>query len=271
MRRYLNLAIAAVVFACAILILLVWAFGGRSNQQAQQLTVQPTALQAVAVAAPTEPSQPTAPPEPTATAAPTTTPAPTETPAPTDTPTAEPSPTSPPQPVVLQGSGQTVTDPFDPPSPLSRVTFTHQGQRNFIVTAYLPDGKQDGMVNVIGSYAGSRPLFSSQSGIYFEIKADGPWAVTIEALTPQPDAAQGVEGSGDFVSGLFQPVKDGPVPYDFVHQGQRNFIVFLHCAGGSDGAQNEIGPVNGSAVVQFSEGPCVWDVRADGQWSIKPK
>ena len=44
-----------------------------------------------------------------------------------------------------------------------------------------------------------------------------------------------------------------------------------YCAGGDDSVANEIGAVEGDVVVRFDTGPCVWEVQADGAWTIAPK
>lgn len=204
------------------------------------------------------PAGPTAPPAPTETPAPTATPAPTETPAPTATPA---------PPVELSGSGQTVTDPITPPASVSRLVLTHSGRRNFIVNVYLADGKEDLLVNTIGAYEGSRPLFT-RDPVYFEIDADGPWSLRIEAIDAEPGAATQLIGAGDYVSGLFAPERAGATPWEVQHTGQRNFIVYLHCASGSDLVQNEVGAASGSTVVRFGTAPCLWEIQADGAWSL---
>jgi hypothetical protein len=116
-----------------------------------------------------------------------------------------------------------------------------------------------------------QPLLSTDAPYFFEVKADGPWTIRIEAIGPEPDAAAGLEGSGDYVSGVFDPASTGAIPYIVSHDGDANFIVHLYCAGGQDSVQNEIGKVSGSAVVRFAKGPCFWDVQADGNWSLRPK
>ncbi len=73
------------------------------------------------------------------------------------------------------------------------------------------------------------------------------------------------------MSGLFQPVQQGAVPYTFTHTGESNFAVYIRCAGGDDLVQNEIGAVENQAVVRFDESPCLWESKADGNWSVKPK
>jgi hypothetical protein len=172
--------------------------------------------------------------------------------------------------VVLSGKGKTVTDPFRLPAAVNRVTFTHKGSRNFIVQSYGPDDKKDFLVNTIGNYTGIRPMFG-EGEWYLEINADGAWTVTIEPIGPESGAAQGIEGHGDYVSGVFEPTKTGNVPYNLKHTGKRNFIVQLICAGGQDFVANEIGAFEGSVVASFRDGPCLWEVQADGDWSVKPK
>lgn len=211
-----------------------------------------------ATAAATRTTAPTRAPVPTTTA-------PTPTPAPTPPPTAPPTPVPPPPPVELSGFGQTATDPVTPPCPICRATLTHSGSSNFIVHTFR-GAEEDFLVNEIGAYQGSRPIFGEEP-IVFDIDADGAWSIRIEQVGTggQPPFA----GRGDAVSDLFSPPSTGP--WEFVHDGQSNFIVWFHCAGGSDGIQNEIGPVSGSGVVAFDSGPCLWEVEADGNWSLTPR
>jgi hypothetical protein len=249
-----------------MLTLILAACGGSPAPQTSTDPTSPPAAppspQATATPEPTE--------APTSTPRPTNTPAPTDTPEPTATPTELPTPTPPPEPVVFEGAGQTVTDPFTPPSGVYRVTLTHNGERNFIVHVFFADGDDDSMVNEIGPYQGSRPLIGGKE-VFFEVDADGAWTIRVEPLVFDEVAAQGIEGTGDQVSGLFTPLRQGPVPYAFTHNGERNFIVHLYCAGGDDSVQNEIGPVDGEAVARFEDAPCFWEVEADGDWSIRPK
>jgi hypothetical protein len=249
--------IGLVVVCCAF-----GAFVGRGGSQ-------PTRAGATAAPAVVVGDVVTAAPEPTS--APAATAGPSVTPAPTNTPSSIPATATPVPPIVIEGNGQAVTDPFTPPSTINRVFLTHQGQRNFIVRVFKADGSEAGMANEIGTYEGVRPLIGAAGDYYFEVDADGPWSIRVEAITQELDAADGLEGSGDYVSGVFTPESDGPTPYDVSHGGERNFIVHLYCAGGEDSVQNEIGAVSGSTVVRFAEGPCFWDVQADGAWSLMPK
>jgi hypothetical protein len=259
-----TIVLVGLVVVCCVLGALV----GRGGSQPTRAgaTPAPAVIAGDVVTAAPEPTS-----APDATAGPTNTPKPTSTPAPTATPSPIPATATPIPPVVLEGSGQTVTDPFTPPSTINRVFLTHQGQRNFIVRVFKADGSEEGMANEIGNYEGIRPLIGAAGEYYFEIDADGPWTIHIEAMTQELDASDGLEGSGDYVSGVFTPESDGPTPYNVAHNGERNFIAHLYCAGGEDSVQNEIGAVSGSTVVRFAEGPCFWDVQADGAWSLMPK
>jgi hypothetical protein len=202
-------------------------------------------------------------PEPTATATPEATATPSPTPEATATPT--PTPAPPPEPVVLEGFGQTATEQVTPPASVSVATFTHSGSSNFAVQVF--GGDSEGLlINEIGPYQGSRPIFGNDP-IMFDIDADGSWTIRIEPVAIVDSAA--FAGTGDAVSGLFSPPSDGP--WDVSHDGQSNFAVWLHCGGGSDLVQNEIGAVAGSTVVQFEDGPCMWEVEADGNWSLQPR
>lgn len=262
-----------VVVCCTGLLVITAIFRPATNTATTGSTPSAVAQAATAVsaatAAPASTEAPTPLPAPTATPELTNTPKPTATPAPTEPPTNTPEPTATPAPIVFEGSGQTVTDPFTPPSGIYRVSLTHDGSRNFIVHAFI-GGDEDSLVNVIGGYQGSRPLIGGKE-TYFEVRADGNWSIRLEPLGRDDAVAGGFSGTGDAVSELFTPAKQGAVPYNLTHTGERNFIVHLYCADGQDSVQNAIGPVSGSVVARFEGDPCFWEVRADGDWSLKPK
>lgn len=226
--------------------------GARDGSSAARASSGPTDRTGAVAAATTRP---------TPTATPTTRPA---TPSPTPRPTATPSPTPTPvpSPIVLRGTGQTATSTVTLPSSTSVGTFTHQGGANFIVYVFRGDRK-DLLINVIGPYGGSRPLFYAEP-IQFSIQADGAWTVTIEAA--QGGGTVAASGKGDAVTKGFAPPGTGA--YRFTHDGGSNFVVYLHCAGARQLIQNEIGAFTGSKIVQFGRAPCMWEVVADGNWSI---
>lgn len=187
------------------------------------------------------------------------TPEPTWSPAPTPEPTVA-------APIILSGFGQTATETVTPPCQVCRVTFTHDGTSNFIVHTFR-GADEEYLVNAIGPYSGNRPLFGNEP-ILFDVDADGNWTIRIESVGL--DGLAPFSGRGDAVSDLFFFLP-GSSAWEFSHDGQSNFIVWVHCSGGSDSVQNEIGPVDGSRAVAFDQPPCVWEVRADGNWSLKPR
>jgi hypothetical protein len=192
---------------------------------------------------------------PTATLLPTETPIPTSTPLPTETPV----------PISLNGRGQTATNPILLPSVYSKVTFTHNGSGNFAVTVFYGND-QDLLVNEIGSYKGTLFL-NTDKPVTFDIQADGEWTAYIEGIGETQSAS--FSGTGDNVSELFVPPSPGA--WEISHDGKSNFAVLLHCMGGSDLIVNEIGVFSGSTIISFDDGPCLWEVIADGNWNIKPR
>ncbi len=160
-----------------------------------------------------------------------------------------------------------MADPITPPSAISTITFTHAGSSNFIVKVFQ-DGAEDLLVNEIGRYEGTRAIVGA-APFFLEIDADGSWTALIEPIGIVTSSR--FSGTGDAISGLFIPSSTSAAPWEVSHDGSSNFIVWLSCAGGTDLVQNEIGAVSGSTVVSFAEGPCYWDVQADGSWSLNPR
>ncbi len=167
---------------------------------------------------------------------------------------------------MLTGRGQFASKEIAMPSLINVLTFTHTGSRNFIVKSYVK-GKEDLLVNKIGAYQGTRPIFGIDP-VTFDIQADGAWTIKVEPVDLNK-VEPSFSGKGDAVSGIFDPPPAGA--WEFTHTGQRNFIVVAHCAGGDVTVQNQIGPVSGSRVVSFPKGICIWEVEADGSWTLKPR
>ena len=244
-------AIGALVLVVAIIIGAATG-GGAGDDDGDEQASGGTTSEATATAEefpPTDEPEPTA--EPTA--------------EPTVEPTAEPTAVPIPEPVFLEGVGQFATDSITLPAPVSIATFTHDGSRLFIVTVFQGT-EQDLLVAKSGFYRGSRPLLGD-GPVVLDIDADGPWTVTIEPIGMASSPA--FSGAGDAVSGLFDPPSTGP--WTVEHDGQRLFIVWLHCGSGSDLIQAESGPVSGSTVLSFGDGPCYWEVEADGGWALNPR
>ena len=168
-------------------------------------------------------------------------------------------------PVKLNGNGQTATNPITLPSSFSKATFQHSGKSNFAVWMYAGNEK-DLLINEIGAYNGSVLVISTDK-VSFDIDADSSWNVTIEGIRKTSSAT--FSGKGDNVSGFFTPPKQGS--WQISHSGDSNFAVWYHCFGGSDLIVNEIGNFSGSTIISFDNGPCLWEVTADGSWNLSPR
>jgi len=157
-------------------------------------------------------------------------------------------------------------------STTSNATFTHNGARNFIV--YQVQGtKRVLLVNTVGVYAGIRPLWAEQQSLdpfQLSIEADGAWSITIAPVECCATDAAFV-GRGDKVSTIFYVPATRTAAWEFSHDGARNYIVYLHCKSGSQLIQNRVGAFQGSTLLTFGEEWCLWDVRGDGNWSMRPR
>lgn len=170
-----------------------------------------------------------------------------------------------PTPLVMRGAGKTATPAFALPAPIGIAHFTHEGRSKFVVQSFV-GGQGDLLIDTIGAYEGSRPLLEG-SPVQLNIDADGPWTVTVTAMTCC--AASGAfAGRGDAVSSQFNPPARGV--WDFSNGGPGNYAAFAHCATGDQLVLRRVGSFQGSTTVVFGRGPCYWEVISDGSWSIKP-
>jgi hypothetical protein len=94
-----------------------------------------------------------------------------------------------------------------------------------------------------------------------------------EALTTAAPAAprpQTISGRGKTATKAFR-VDGGMTVFRFQHQGQSNFIIGLLTSRGEaiDGLVNEIGTISGSTARGLEAGRYLFNVEADGPWSIR--
>ncbi len=190
--------------------------------------------------------------------------APTPVPTATPEPTATPAPTATPEPQSFSGDKNTATQPINPTGSVSVLAITHAGAGGFVVKVFA-DGGQLTLVNIEGPYFGSRPL-ETNSPFTLEIEANAEWTISISPLASGGVAS--VTGTGDSVSPWFDPPEDGP--WDISYTGPNNFIVTLHCDGGSDLIENALGDFNATKRIVFLSGSCYWEVQASGPWSLMP-
>ena len=168
--------------------------------------------------------------------------------------------------IKISGYGQDVTETVDLPDGVWWAGIVHTGDSNFIVEVHRGGERAELLVNEIGDYSGIRPFWGGEPAV-FSVEAGGLWSIIIRSLLCC--VSEDFSGEGDNVSFLFHPQTTGA--WEVKHNGDSNFIVTLHCRGGRELVQNKIGIVRGSTYISFPEGPCFWEVEADGEWSLRPR
>jgi hypothetical protein len=173
--------------------------------------------------------------------------------------------------VAISGHGTSQTDPITPQYDsglnvgVEVVSLSHDGHSTFVVAAIHENQSEETLATAIGGYTGQRPLVV-EGPIQFKVTADGNWTLKVQ---PIPNGATpNFKGSGDAVSGYFTPPSPGT--WQINNTGQSQFYVYAHCAGGSVLVENSEGTVQDTPRVEFPRGPCFWEVRADGTWSLQP-
>ena len=171
--------------------------------------------------------------------------------------------------VQVDGRGTTQTDDISPQYGggglaigVDVVSLTHDGHSSFIVTA-IQGAQTENVTSAIGQYSGQRPLVV-EGPLAFQVTADGAWSLTVRPISN--GGSPPFSGSGDAVSAYFAP--PGRTSWNITHSGQTGFFVYAHCLGGSIVVEDKTGAVNDSVDLQFPRGPCFWEVRADGAWSL---
>jgi hypothetical protein len=173
--------------------------------------------------------------------------------------------------VQILGHGTTQTDDITPQYGggltigIDVVTLTHDGHSSFIVTATQGD-QSEHLASAIGSYQGQRPLVV-EGPVSFQVTADGNWTLKVQPMANGGEPA--FSGSGDAVSPYFTP--PNTATWSISHDGKTTFFVYAHCVGGSLVVEDRTGAVQDTAQVQFPRGPCFWEVRADGAWTMQPQ
>jgi hypothetical protein len=168
--------------------------------------------------------------------------------------------------ITLSGSGD---DVVNLPKTLKAgvIRATHDGEANFIVHSLDTTLEtNEYLINEIGQYEADGQFglgWSSKKTAGFEVQADGNWTITLLPFSKAP-AFTG-KGTGD---GVFRATVKARKALTFKHDGSANFIVHQFCTNGATNyLVNEIGAYSGKKVV--SAGTCLYEVIADGNWSIK--
>jgi hypothetical protein len=175
--------------------------------------------------------------------------------------------------IEVDGHGTTQTDDITPQYDgglnigIDVVSLSHDGHSSFIVTAIQDQAAQtETLTSAIGPYTGQRPLVV-EGPVSFHVTADGNWTLTVQPMSS--GATPNFSGSGDAVSAYFNPPP--PSTWTVSHDGQSSFFVQAHCLGGSIVVEDRSGVVQDTPQVAFPRGPCFWEVRADGAWSLTPQ
>lgn len=205
----------------------------------------------------------------TTTESPTTTLGTTTTAAPTTTVPPTTSTTLPPgwEPFTMEGSGDDFFEYSIPFDDLAVLKITHSGSSNFTVWSYTSANHRiDLLVNEIGSYEGYRPvnfLVGEEVG-FLEVGTSGSWSITATYLFDLEQQVGKAAGSGPdvVIVNLASPA------LAITHDGDSNFSVKAWTTDDRDLLVNEIGKYSGTVRVQ--PGMVIFDIEADGNWSLGP-
>ena len=172
--------------------------------------------------------------------------------------------------VSIQGHGTSQTDDITPQfdtgltEGIDLVTLSHDGHSSFIV--YAVEGDQTELLtSAIGAYTGQRPLVV-QGPVSFQVTADGTWTVRVQPMAQGGLPAFSGPGERSAPTTPPRPSRRGTVSHD----GKSAFFVYAHCVGGSVVVEDRTGAVADTPQIPFSRGPCFWEVRADGAWTLTP-
>lgn len=79
--------------------------------------------------------------------------------------------------VAFSGAGDSVSGWFDSPG-RATIDVSHDGARNFIVSAHCTGGRPTLVQNEIGAASGSRVVNFPSGSCYWNVRADGNWSLT---------------------------------------------------------------------------------------------
>jgi len=187
-----------------------------------------------------------------------------------DTPVSEPKQERPFPDVGYSGSGDKILPLVltGGPGSIGIASITHTGSSNFSIWALNENLEQiDLLVDAVGNYGGTVPFnLSKDIQIFaFEITADGPWTVTLKDVLSLEEIRQGssLTGEGD---GVLLYTGERTIA-NVSHEGQNNFALRSHTKGNAQLLVETIG--NYSGEVAWEAGPRIFQVSADGVWSIE--
>lgn len=168
------------------------------------------------------------------------------------------------KPFTFKSSGDKTTDGFSLKKGFVIVDAQHTGESNFAVKLIKGEKTEDLLVNTIGKYKGQTLALTTSDDYTLEVKADGPWTITLTQSAPPVRSSSALKGKGDTV--MTVSIKDTEANFTFSHTGKENFAVLV---GGKYLLVNEIGTYSGSKTYSMDDaGTYIISVKADGYWSI---
>jgi hypothetical protein len=174
-------------------------------------------------------------------------------------------------PIHLSGSGTDVVNLVIPYGFLAILQIEHEGSGNFTVRSYTAsDDEIELLVNTIGAYQGVRAVNKSDEEVAFlEVTASGGWTITTAPVTSadQFSVSGGASGRGDNI--LIDPYASPSAErVTLTHDGDGNFAIGVYSRSELlDLLVNEIGAFNGTVLA--IPGGFLWDIAADGNWTIE--
>jgi hypothetical protein len=159
----------------------------------------------------------------------------------------------------------------------------HPGGGNFIVELILPKPGVDisqgydmaaTLINEIGQYNGGAATSLRKGGAYLlRVDARSSYEITVEQPSRAPAATAGqrtFSGQGQQVTPIFT-LPGGRITVRMTHEGKGSFQVWLYdLEGGDVGGRlaSAIGAAAQTAVIEVLDGPHLFHVKADGDWTI---
>jgi Protein of unknown function (DUF2510) len=194
----------------------------------------------------------------------------------TPTPTATPTPTPTPTPTAVAAAPKVFTYTGHGSKLLKiaksgdgpvLVTISGHGSSSNFTVESLDSSLQmnDLLVNVIGSYSGTRLMDVNDGEVTARLKIDypGTWKVVVHAISTAPVLTTTAAGKGDAVF-IYLGSAQGIA---FTNKGgDSNFVVTSYGDSG-DLLVNEIG--NYSGEVAIGDGPELIEIQSEGRWTMK--
>lgn len=170
---------------------------------------------------------------------------------------------------TLSGEGPDTKALKIPDGQAAIISFTHDGEENFVVSTLDKDDEQlDQIVSAIGAYEGT--VFvgrgeedSPVAAKSLEVEADGKWTAKVAPAATAPLFSSSKSGTGDAVLRY----KGAAASVDVTFDGESSFAVTIYTAKGfySDLVVSEEGAVDSSFDLPAD---CYIAISGEGNWKL---